>query len=891
MRAHLLLTVCVTAIAFWPVAATGDTADGGASSIVRATLDNGLRVVIIRNTLAPVVTVEENYLAGGNETPPGYPGMAHAQEHMAFRGCKGLAGDQIAAIYAQLGGFGNADTQQNITQYFTTVPAQDLDVALRVDAACMADAEDSQQEWAQERGAIEQEVARDLSNPTYKFITRINEDMFAGTPYSHDALGTKESFDTTTGAMLKQFYKTWYAPNNAILVLAGNIDPGATLAKIKQIYGAIPKHDVPARPAVSLRPVKSESFVLDSNLPYTLCLIGYRLPGSDDADYATSRVLSDVLSSQRGKLYELVPEGKALAAQFGLAETFPKASVAFSLAALPAASDGAPIIAEMKKIIAGYVKAGLPAELVDAAKKAEIASAEFERNSIPGLAASWSQALAAEGRNSPDEDVAAIRRVTVDDVNRVARKYLVEQGSIVATLKPRPSGEPVSAKGFGGTEQLTNAPSKPVMLPEWADVAVKSLAVPQPDLHPTDVTLPNGIRLIVQQQSVSSTVTVMGSIRHEEKMQTPPGKDGVADILDGLFPYGTKTYDRVAFQKELDDIAATESAGAEFSIKVLKQYFDRGVQLLADNELHPSLPEEAFKVVKSETGDFVAGNLTSPDYRVRRALDLTLLPKGDPVLRETTPQTIGAVTLEDVRSYYGQAFRPDLTTIVVIGDVTPAEARTAIEKYFGAWKATGTPPDVTLPAVPPNTPSAVNVPDPEQIQDSVSLAEELPMNRFQPDYYALQLGDHVLGGGFYATRLYHDVRQVAGYVYNIDDSLTATKTRTVYSVTYGCDPQNVSKARALVERDLIAMQTDNVSPAELQQAKALLLRQIPLGESSEDSIAAGLLARAQIDLPLDEPIRAARKYFIMSADDVRAAFAKWIRPKDFVQVVRGPAPQ
>ena len=135
----------------------------------RATLKNGLRVVIIRNPLAPVVTVEENYIAGGDETPTGFPGMAHAQEHMAFRGCDGISGDQISAMYAQLGGFGNADTEQNITQYFTTVPAADLEIALRIDAACMRKIDDAEEEWAQEKGAIEQEVARDLSNPTYKF--------------------------------------------------------------------------------------------------------------------------------------------------------------------------------------------------------------------------------------------------------------------------------------------------------------------------------------------------------------------------------------------------------------------------------------------------------------------------------------------------------------------------------------------------------------------------------------------------------------------------------------------------------------------------------------------------------------------------------------------------
>jgi len=864
---------------------------GQTGDVTRATLDNGMRVVILRNPLAPVVTVEQNYLVGGNETPQGFPGMAHAQEHMAFRGCAELTGDQISAIFAQLGGFGNADTQQSITQYYTTLPAGDLDVALRVDAACMQDIQDSQAEWAQEKGAIEQEVARDLSNPTYKFITRANEDMFSGTPYSHDPLGTKDSFDATSGEMLKNFYKAWYAPNNAILVIAGDVEPNAVLAKVKEYYGKIERKALPPHPQVTLSPVKSESFTLDSNLPYLLAFIAYRMPGTDSADFAAVHILSDVLASQRGNLYELVPQGKALEAEFGLAEAYPKASIAYSVAVLPAAADAAPVIQDMRKIIADYAANGVPADLVEAAKRREIAAAEFRRDSIPGLAEAWSDALAAEGRNSPDDDVEAMKRVTVGDVNRLAKTYLVEQGSITAQLKPSPSGEPVASNGFGGGEQLTSAPTKAVELPSWASSRLLTLELPPAQPAATDVTLPNGLRLIVRTVKVTPTVTVVGNVRHDPQMEAPSGRDGVARVLENLFSYGTKNLDRLAFQKALDDIAAEESAGFEFSLQVLKQDFTRGVQLLADNELNPALPNQAFNVLKPQTAQFVAGQLRSPGYRAGHALNTALFPAKDPVLRQATPETIASLTIDDIRQYYAKTIRPDLTTIVVIGDITPEEARSAIEKSFGEWKTDGPKPEVDLPRVPPNKPSAENVPDPTQIQDSVNLSETIPITRFDSDYYPLQLGNHVLGGGFYATRLYHDLRQVTGYVYNVEVILNAMKTRTIYTVAYGCDPQNVSKARQLIERDLVAMQKETVTPAELQQAKALLLRQLPLAESSEDGVANALVRRAQIGLPLNEPERAAKRFYDLTADDVRAAFAKWIRPDDFVQIVRGPAPQ
>ena len=883
LAAAATIAVCISTVG-------SRLAGADVQTVTRATLDNGLRVVIIRDSIAPVVTVENNILAGGDETPAGFPGMAHAQEHMLFRGCADLSGSQISAIYAQLGGTDNADTQQTVTQFFATVPAENLDVLLRVDAACLAGAQDSQSEWAQERGAIEQEVARDLSNATYKFITRLNADLFAGTPYAHDALGTKPSFDATTGEMLHQFYRAWYAPNNSILIITGDVDPNRTLADVKRIYGAIPRHDVPPHPAVNLQPVKSETFTLPSDLPYQLVFVAFRMPGTDSPDFAAAQILADVLASHRAKLYDLVVQGKALAVDFSLGESYRKASVGFAVAALPADADAAPVVASIQSILADAVTNGLPPDLFAAAKRKEVTSAEFERNSIPDLAARWSDAVAVEGRESPEQDLAALQNVTPQDIRRVAQASLVERNAIIAVLKPAPSGLASAAKGFGGSEQATVPPSSPVTLPQWAESELKTLSIPKPMTPPSDMKLPNGVRLIVLPETISPTITVVGEVRHQSDLETAAGKEGVDDILDGLFDYGTTSLDRVAFHKALDDIGATETGGHFFSLRVLKQYFAPGVQLLAANVLTPRLPPDALEIVRKENAELTAGQLMSPSYRAERALQSALLPKNDPELRQATPKTISSVTLDDVKAYYRKVFRPDLTDIIVIGDITPADARKTIEECFGKWKAAGPPPNITLPAVPRNGAASFTVADDTSVQDAVTLAEELGINRFDPDYYPIELGNHVLGGGFYATRLYHDLRQVTGYVYNVGDTLSAGKTRATYTVSYGCDPANVSKAAALAKRDLSQMQAEDVSPAELMQAKALLLRQIPLSESSEDAIAGQLLDRATIGLPLDEQNRAAARYLAMTAAEIRSAFVRRIRPGDFVTVVRGPTP-
>ena len=184
-----------------------------------------------------------------------------------------------------------------------------------------------------------------------------------------------------------------------------------------------------------------------------------------------------------------------------------------------------------------------------------------------------------------------------------------------------------------------------------------------------------------------------------------------------------------------------------------------------------------------------------------------------------------------------------------------------------------------------------HVPDSSRVQDKVTLAETLSLTRTNADYYALQLGNHVLGGGFYATRLYRDLREKSGLVYFVDSSFNVGLTRGVYQVEYACDPPNVSKARAIILSNLKDMQTKKVTARELHQAKLMLLRDIPLAESSVDYLARGWLSRSMLGLPLDEPVRAARIYVKLDAKDVQTAFARWLRTGDLVQVTQGPVPQ
>ncbi len=863
----------------------------GGAAVLRGTLDNGLRVVIVRNDLAPVATAVMTYHVGASETPDGFPGTAHALEHMMFRGSPGLSAGQLSYIGAMTGGDFNAQTRQTVTQYFYTVPAADLGVVLHIESTRMKGLLLTPELWKAERGAIEQEVAQDRSDPGYRLYEHLRATLFAGTPYAHDALGTRPSFDQTTADHLKAFYQHWYTPNNATLVIVGKVNPKSALAEVRELFHDIPAQSLPKRSDVHLQPVGHTARLhLDTDRPYGMTVLAMRLPGYDDADWAAAEVLADVISNERSKLSGLVPEGKALGTDFQT-EMMPAAGLGYAIAAFPRGGDSQALLQSMQRIFAQYANDGVPSDLVEAAKRLEETSTESQKNSIAGLAMSWSDALTVQGLHSPQDELDAIRNVTAADVNRVAKTYLDPDHAVTAILTPSSSGEPVSTQGFGGKESFAPGHVQQVKLPDWAARAMKRIRVPASSVHPVVSTLPNGLRLIVQPSDASRTVSVYGRVHNEPDLSVPKGKEGVDQVLDNLFPYGTDKLDRTAFNRALDEVGASASAGTDFELEVMKSHFDRGLELLAANELRPRLPSQAFQVVRQQVGNSVAGELQSPDFESSLALKRGLYPDDDPTLRHATPESVSKLSLDDVRAYYQNVFRPDLTTIVVIGDIEPKAARKAVMKYFGDWNAKGPKPDVTLPQVPANDGSAVVVPDASRVQDQVTLAETLGITRSSPDYYALELGNQVLSGGFYASRLYSALREQSGLVYYVNSTIDADETRAHLGLRYACDPSNVGVARGIVVRELSAMQKEPVSDAELNRAKAQLVRGIPLSESSQQGIASGLLHRATHDLPLDEPTIAAHKYMKLDAAGVKSAFAQWVRPEDLVQVVQGPKPE
>ena len=869
-----------------PPAAT--VAPGG--GVLRAVLDNGLRVVIVRDTLAPVVTTQVTYLAGGYQTPKGYPGTAHALEHMMFRGSKGLTGAQLNEITGKMGSESNAFTTNDATQYTFVAPATYLDVLLRIEAGRMRGALLTDGDWKLERGAIEQEVSRDISDPGFLAFERAEEILYAGTGYAKDPLGTRPSFDKTTSKMLHAFYDDWYQPGNAILVIVGDVDPPATLDNVKSLFGSMPPRPTPARKPVTLKPFKAQTIARATPDATGTVQFLYRMPGMISNDDAAAQVLVDVLNNPRSGLSELAAQGMVLSADAQI-QPFSHGGIGIVEVGFAKGGDAKQARAHLDRAIEALLKDGVSPDLVEAAKRSELAQFEFNKNSAVSLASAWSRALAWQGLDSPEAAEQRIQAVTADDVNRIAREYLRPQARVTVVLTPDANGKrPPDSSGFGGTESFAGNDKLDVPLPDWAAQALARLEMPHWTLDPTQLKLANGITLIVQPETVSKTVTVVGHVDHDAGLQEPAGQEGVGRLLAALFDYGTATLDRTAFHKALDAIAATESGGEDFSLAVPSADFDRGLQLLADNVLHPALPQQAFAVQQQTLARMLAGELQTPEYRMLRALRQGLLPAGDPRLREATPATVGKLGAADVRRYFEDTYRPDLTTIVVVGDVTPDQAEAEIEKYFGQWKAQGPKPNVIPPRVPPNPPSYAVVPNPYASQDQVLMGQTLDLDLYDANRYALQLGNDVLGGNGFASRLMADIRVKHGYAYGAESRLQFDRSRSIFYVEYGSDPNKVALVDALVLDNIRAMQQAGVKDDELNNARQYQIRSIPLEVASVNRIARSLLRWSYRGEPLNQPMVAAGHYLELTAQQVQDALKRYLQPQRWVQVVQGPTP-
>ena len=887
---YMLVLAAALTVAASPAPAPSPSASVqpiAAPAPVHATLANGMNVVILPNALAPVATTIMMYGVGSDDDT--MPGLAHATEHMLFRGTTDLSAGQLSDIAARMGAAYDAQTSNEWTLYWFKLPAAYVDVALHIEADRMSNAKIDASDWATERGAIEQEIQAQASQPGYKIGTKVNSVFFAGTPFANPTGGTVASFEKMQAGDIKTFYRAWYHPSNATLVVAGDVDPAKTLALVHADFDGIAPGTMPAHAPVRVPPLPSTVIRDTIDFPLGFGAYAYRLPGSTSPDYAPAIVLNDVFDSGRGAFADLQAQGKVLGA-LSFSSSFPETGVTFFVAIPAQGGDAQDALTQVGGVIDAYRTNGVPADLIAASKARLLAQRAFEQASISGLAFSWGNSLA-QHQPTPDSVYDAIAAVTPADVQRVLDTYFVADHQVTLVLDGKPDATFARPDPNAGVENVSYQPTKEEPLPAWAAVALKTpLGAPADDTKIVTRTLPNGLRLRVRQESAAPVVVLSGVIRNDPQLYDPPGKDGVAMMVDELLPWGTTTYDRKGYQEQLDAAAADVTLGTSFGLEVQSLDFDRGVQLLADGMLHPRFDPSSFAVVKSQTLESVNATNALPSEKADLAQRLALYPKGDPRRRDVDGTTVGAIQLADVRKYYDFAYRPDLTEIAVVGDVTPDEAQAVVEKYFGGWKASGPTPSFRYPTIkqPPAKATSVTVKSETNVQSQVTLKEVLHLRSTDADYVALQLANTILSGEGTGSILFQELRTRHGYVYGVDSDLSSQPEGAEFTISYASQPRDVDPAEAAALAVIRRLQREPLPSVELQRAKASLLAKKVLPLDSYDGVASDMLAGAAEGITGDVSDRWFwRSLLAITPSDLERAMRQ-IDTTRFVRVVVAP---
>ncbi len=857
------------------------SATDSAARTIDTRLSNGLHVVIVPDGLAPVVTAVISYAAGSDQETK--PGEAHAVEHMMFRGTRSISANLLADIGARMGAQYDANTSNEFTNYYFTAPARYLNVILHIEADRMRNATISEKDWDLERGAIEQEVRADESNPSFGLEQKVREALYAGTPFTRDALGTVESFNAMQAPDLRSFYNAWYHPNNATLVIAGGVDPAAALREVRTEFGKIPSARLPSRVPGALKPLKTQTIDATLDVPVGSVGFAFRFPGLRSPDYAAGQILISALDDPRGALADLAASGRVLGA-FASASTTAEFSVASVSAGVRPGTDTAAALAALQQSLEQIVARGVPADAIASAKRRILDARAFDLTSIPGTAFGWVNALSL-GLHGPEVLRNAYSRVSVADVDRVLRAYLGTSERL--TVRVTPGGLP-GRRGTrtGGGENVVNTNPKPEPLPAWAAASFhRPLAPLHEPANTKTCVLPNGISLIATRSRLAPVVEMIGSIENNQTLYAPAGRQGVAEVTNALMSWGTTTLDRKAFAAAVEAIPATIRGGTSFGLSVPTRDFDRALALLADNMLHPRFPKDGFTLIQRNYRSILEAQQSRPPWKALLAMDSGLYPYGDPVRRHPTPAFVRALTLADVHAWYEKAFRPDETRIAVVGDIDPAFVCREIAKHFGGWKNDGPKPMFGYPMIPLNGQLSATIPSPTIAQTYVQLGEIIPIHLFNPDTYALELADTILTGEGTASRLVEDLRTRHGYVYSVNSNLDIGHQRSTYTFSFAADPKNVGAAEEALLADLRRLQTTDVSNADLAQAKATWLASSELARDSYGGLADDLLGSVWFPGNAKRNVGIDWKAVLnVTPVQVREAMAKWVRPGDFVRV-------
>lgn len=866
------------------LAATGGPGDGG---IYTAKLANGLRVVVVEDAAAPVVQTGMWYRFGSLDELPGKTGLAHALEHMMFRGSSHISAGGLDDIVARLGAQMNGETNYDYTDFYFEMPADKLDVALYIEADRMAHLLLHQSSWDVERLAVLNEIDGDESSPFYTLLERVRAAAFPNQPAGRTPLGFKADVERANVGDIAQYYHTWYAPNNATLVVAGDVTHASVFALAKRYFGAIPARAVPAQPTADPKPVSGA--VVTSQLPYpfTVLDLAYAIPGDTEPGEPAISTFSTFIQDQRSPFYQaLVQSNIALGIQTQ-ADTQLKGGLLNVFIVLNPGHSASEAQTVFEATMRAELAHGFDPALIEAAKHVTIAQRVYSADSIAGIGdlAGYTYGIVGEKIAAEDARLAAL---TPASILAVAREYLTKPTVIghLNNSETQPTGNSQKSTAAATDNFSKRIPSGPIVEPAWVRAAIRRPTTARSALHPTEFTLANGLHVIVQEKPDRPTFELSGLIASSPTFE-PSGKAGIIDLASSVADYGSAAYPFALRHATTDNLGAFVQTGQSFSAQGMARDFSTIVNVIADGEEHPTFAEPWFDISRSQLANSLQSQSTISGVMINRAYAQLLSQPGDPALVQPTSDSVMSITQNDLLNFTKTYWRPDLTTIAVVGDVTPARVRAVFNAAFAGWHSIGAKPRTQLEAYKPQSGGHDFVGTDSQ-QLYVRLGQSA-IARNSPDYDTFLVLNQILGaGGAFESRLWQALRQQRGLVYGVQSSLHAGRDRGDFRIELNVAPDHVVQAVSIVRDQLHRLQTTPVSATELAEAKDRLIGDALLREASADGETSQILNIAINHLPLNYYSTLNARYANITANDIERVAKTYLRPDALIQIYAGP---
>ena len=871
------------------VATPGVLAQDVAPAPAVRVLPNGMQIVVVESHLAPIVETGMWYHFGSADETPGKTGLAHALEHMMFRGTSNLSYSGLQDFIAHVGGRFNAQTTEDYTRFYFVVPSASLDSIMRIEADRMQSLSLNQSDWNLERKAVLNEIDNATTNPTADFFLDMQKALARGSGYALTPLGHREDVVRSTVADLRAYYEKWYVPNNATFVVVGDVHADAVFEAAQQIFGGIPSRAIPQHQQVPLPGAGAPETVADkAQFPFEIVDIAYAVPGIDAGavTYAVQN-FALLINDELGPFYKNeIQSGLAL---FGGSEPEFKQEAGFIHVTYVVAPGhtAAEVRQAFESTLRDVIVSGVAPELVQRVRARLVAENTYARDSVDQFSEEIGDLYGIQ-RITIAADTHDTNAVTPEAARAAAAKYFARP-TVIGDLqplggKPDEVAPPQPLGGGVSDDFASRTPEGPEIEPDYIRAEMRrQIGTVQSRVDPVTFKIA-GMTVLVQPVRDNPTVVLRGVIRTSPAFD-PPGKEGLGDTTLSLLNYGGGTSDFETTQGTLGRLGASLSVGSGIDGVFYAKDFDTIVPLLAGALEKPDFPQSHLTVALRQASESAARANTLPSYRFERLFDELLLPSGDPELRVPTPESIGRITREDLIAYAKRYVRPEATTLSIVGDVNPDHVREVLERELGTWRGEGPATNPSLPAIPlpPAGSKAIH-----SVGSTIVVRLGQPgIARNNPDYYSLAVANEILGHSSNSW-LMTEMRWKRGLVYGVSSSLEAGPDRGTITFDFDASPQNLQPALAILRAQVRRMQTELIDYGEIEGAKKTLVAQTFVRQSSYVDIADDILSLGINGLAPNYYQHVADVYRNVTPESVRAAAAKYYKPDHLVEVYQGP---